>query len=176
LAGLVVILFVAGCHSAKTPVPLAYTDKEAFLDMAQNEANAADQMSMWLNFIQIFLLILIVVATFAGTIAAAADLLSKNKRAILAGIPALSAGLLAVVNPRVDWHRRKEIELNAIVCAVKWEGLSLARANAKYWSIRREMEMSWQKSKRAEIDSGALVEVNVPVLPTERFADGGAED
>jgi hypothetical protein len=125
-------------------------DVQAFLEMAQQEANAADRMSSFLNAVQIILLILIVVATFVSTISVAAELMTKTKRAILAGVPGLCAGLLAVVNPRVDWHRSKEIELNAVVSAVRYQGLELSSASAQYWSIRRGMEVSWQKAKEPE--------------------------
>jgi len=124
-------------------------EKEAFLPMVKAEADAADPMSSWLNAFQIAVLIIIALATFGSTISAALNLWKPWQRAIVAGVPGLGAALLAILNPRVDWHRSKEIEMNAIYSAVQYEDLPVRTASERYWNTRRALESGWQKARSA---------------------------
>jgi len=118
-----------------------------FLEMVQKEANAADSMSSWLNAFQIVLLFAVAAATFAATISTSLQLWATWQRAIVTAVPGLATALLAIINPRVDWHRMKEIELNAIYSAVKYERIPVEVASERYWEARRSLEVGWQKAQ-----------------------------
>jgi hypothetical protein len=121
-----------------------------FLQMVHAEAQLAGTTSSVLNIVAIIVAIAIAATTFAATLAVAAELWTKTVRAILAGLPGFFAAVLAVLNPRIDWHRKKEIELNAIVLAVQYQSQSLAEASEHYADVLRTMEGQWQKAKTAE--------------------------
>jgi len=118
--------------------------------MLDAEATLADRTSSILNVIAIILTIAIATTTFAATLAVATDRWTKTVRAILAGMPGLLMAVLALLNPRVDWHRKKEIDLNAIVLAVRYQGMTVSEASKLYAELRRNTEAQWQKNKGAE--------------------------
>jgi hypothetical protein len=128
---------------------MADTTTEQFLATIDAEEQIADRTSSLLNLAAILMKLAILAITCAASLAVAKELWTTTLRAILAFLPGLFAGVLALLNPRVDWHRRKEIELRAIAHAVRYGGLSLREASGRYIDLRRLLEGEWQKTHNA---------------------------
>jgi hypothetical protein len=148
---LIVVLLVtaSACGKSYCPPPEKATpgSREDWLNVVDCEAIAAGSMSSTLNVVKLSLLVILSLSSFVGTILAAANKLSPMWRACVAGIPGVCAALLAVVSPRVDWHRSKEIEINEIAHAVRYGRITLQEGDGLYWAARKQEEGSFQKSE-----------------------------